>query len=256
MNSNCIVIIFSLFVGSFFFPSCKDDDSPISLQQYISENPTLLPHNELIACAAGGQSDFLDNPDAPLNMFFYPLPNATDFKYYETQNADDDETDLSLFFEKEVDDVEVFNGFLRRYPLSPPSEDVWGRVSFIANDTLWYCKPVCYKTLSKPSQYAPELCEVNLNESLKPIFTWQDGTADDNIIYFQVISDENGNALSGTYTTERSFQFYELGNVVLNVTPTNTTPTLKLGKSYNFTLMGVSSDNWVNLIMDKNFIAQ
>jgi len=47
-----------------------------------------------------------------------------------------------------------------------------------------------------------------------------------------------------------------LGNVVLNVTPTNTTPILEIGKTYDFTLMGVSSDNWVNLIMDKKFIAQ
>lgn len=243
-------------MGSILLSTCKKEEPILSLQQYISENETLIPFNELIACAAGGQSDFLDDPSAPLNMFFYPLPNATNFKYYETQNASDDPADLSLFFEKKIESLPVFNGFLRRYPLPPPSKDVWGRVSFIANDTLWYCKPVRYKTLEKPSQYAPELCEVNLSEPLKPTFTWQNGTADDNIIYFQIISDENGNALSGTYTTERSFQFYELENVVLNVTPSNTTPTLETGKSYDFTLMGVSSDNWVNLIMDKSFIAQ
>ena len=257
MNSRLVIsywllVFFSLIV----FSACKKDDSPISLQQYISENPTLFPFNELIACAAGGQSGFLEDSNAPLNMFLYPLPNATDFKYYETQNSTDDPTYLNLFYEKEIEDVEIFNGFLRRYPLPPPTKDVWGRVSFIANDTLWYCKPVRYKTIEKPSQYAPELCEIDLTEPINPIFNWQDGTADDNIIYFQVISDENGNALSGTYTTERNFQFYELGNVVLNVTPPNSTPMLESGETYDFTLMGVSADNWVNLIMDKTFIAQ
>ena len=256
MNSR-VVVRSLLFVFCLLqFSNCKNDDIVISLQQHISENPTLTPFNELIACAAGGQTDFLDDANAPLNMFFYPLPDATDFKYYETQNASDDPSDLSLFYEKKIETISVFNGFLRRFPLPPPDKDVWGRVSFIANDTLWYCKPVRYKTLEKPSQYAPELCEVDLVEPLQPTFTWQDGIADDNIIYFQIISDEDGNALSGTYTTERSFQFYNLGNVVLNVTSPNTTPTLISGKTYDFTLMGVSSDNWVNLIMDKKFIAQ
>ena len=254
--SSRFVSFYSLVILCLLFFSCKKDETPLSLQQYISNNPTLTPFNELIACAAGGQSDFLEDENAPLNMFFYPLPNATDFKYYETQNASDDPNDLSLFFEKEIEDVAVFNGFLRRYPLPPPDQDVWGRVSFMANDTLWYCKPVRYKTLEQPSEYAPELCEVDLSEPLQPNFTWQNGTATDNIIYFQVISDDNNNALSGTYTTERSFQFYNLDNVVLNVTPSNTTPTLESGKTYHFTLMGVSSDNWVNLIMDKSFIAQ
>jgi len=256
MNSKSIFSYGLLVFSLIFLSNCKKDEPVLSLQQYISENPTLTPFNELIACAAGGQSGFLDNPDAPLNMFFYPLPNATDFKYYETQNTSDDSSDLSLFFEKDIEDVPVFNGFLRRYPLPPPSQDVWGRVSFIANDTLWYCKPVRYKTIEKPSQYAPELCEVNLNEPLNPIFTWQDGTVDENIIYFQIVSDKDGNALSGTYTTDQFFQFYELGNVVLNVTPPNNTPTLETGETYDFTLMGVSADNWVNLIIDKTFIAQ
>ena len=97
---------------------------------------------------------------------------------------------------------------------------------------------------------------MDLSEPLQPTFTWQDESPNDNIIYFQIVSDENGNALSGTYTTERSFQFYELDNVVLNVTPPNTTPTLEVGKTYDFTLMGVSSENWVNVIMDKRFVAQ
>jgi len=249
---SCWLIVFSLML----FSTCKKDETPLSLQQYISENPNLTPFNELIACAAGGQSGFLEDANAPLNMFLYPLPNATDFKYYETQNPTDDPSDLSLFFEKDIESIPIFNGFLRRYPLPPPEQDVWGRVSFVVNDTLWYCKPVQYKTLAKPSQYAPELCEVDLSQSLEPTFTWQDGIADDNIIYFHIISDDNGNALSGTYTTERSFQFYNLGNVVLNITPPNTIPTLETNATYKFTLMGVSGENWVNLIMEKEFIAQ
>ena len=50
------------------------------------------------------------------------------------------------------------------------------------------------------------------------------------------------------------FQYYKLDNVVLNVTR-ETPPALQLGMNYGFTLMGVSEDNWVNLVIEKNFEA-
>ena len=73
----------------------------------------------------------------------------------------------------------------------------------------------------------------------------------ENVIYFQVISDTDNNLISGTYTIEKNFTFYDLDNVVFNITDPNANPTLEPNKTYNFTLMGVSEDNWVNLFMEK-----
>lgn len=244
---------------SFLFLSCKKDDVSqltTTLQSLIEEQSSLTPFNELVACAAGGQEGFMDEEDFPLSMFFYPELNASNFKYYETENSDNDPNDLNLFLEKNVSHEPLFNGFLRRFILPKPEKDVWARVSFVANDTLWYCKPVRLKYFEKPTQYAPELCQIDLSNSVEPIFNWQDGTADDNFIYFQVISDENNDALSGTYTNDLFFQYYYLDNVVFNVTRAGQVKPLQIGATYNFTLMGVSSDNWVNLIMDKNFVVQ
>lgn len=244
---------------TFLFLSCKKDDTSDqsnTLQSVIESQSNLIPFNELVACAAGGQEDFLDDEDFPLSMFFYPELNATDFKYYETENSDDDPNNLNLFLEKNASHEPLFNGFLRRFFLPKPEKDIWSRVSFIANDTLWYCKPVRIKYFEKPTQYAPELCQVDLSNSVEPIFSWQDGIANDNFIYFQVISDENNNALSGTYTNDLSFQYYYLDNVVFNVTRPGQVQPLQIDSTYNFTLMGVSNDNWVNLIMDKSFLVQ
>ena len=74
----------------------------------------------------------------------------------------------------------------------------------------------------------------------------------DNAIYFQVISDTNDDFLSGTYTFEKSFQYYVLDNVVLNITR-ETPPQLATTQPYNFTLMGVREDNWVNLFIATSF---
>jgi len=246
-------------LATFLFFSCKNDDAPVvqkTLQSVIDEKCELTPFDELVACAAGGQEGFLDDEDFPLSVFFYPELNASNFNYYETENSDDDPNDLSLFLEKDAAHEPLFNGFLRRFFLPKPEKDVWSIVSFVANDTLWYCKPIRLKYFEKPTQYAPELCQVDLTNSVEPIFNWQDGTADDNFIYFQVISDENNNALSGTYTNDLFFQYYNLDNVVFNVTRPGQVQPLQIGSTYNFTLMGVSNDNWVNLIMDKSFVAQ
>jgi len=240
------------------FTACnKDDDAPEgSLQAYIEANADWKPFNELVACAAGGQVGFLDDAASPLSMFFYPKPYSTNFRYYETASTDDAPNDLSLFIEKDVADEPLFNGFMKRFLLPQPSTDKWARVSYVSNDTLWYCKPVRIKYNAKPSQYAPELCEADLTNPLEPIFTWEDGTADDNVIYYQVISDERGDALSATYTTDYSFQFYNTDNVVFNVTRPGPVLPLQPNKEYGFVLMGVSDDNWVNLIITKSFVTE
>ena len=68
-----------------------------------------------------------------------------------------------------------------------------------------------------------------------------------------VITNNENNLLSGTYTYDQWFQYYQLNNVVLNVTR-NTPPDLEVANTYNFVMMGVSLDNWVNLVIIKDFI--
>jgi hypothetical protein len=71
-------------------------------------------------------------------------------------------------------------------------------------------------------------------------------------IYFQVVSDDSDDLLSGTYTFETQFKYYDLDNVVLNVTR-ETPPDLIPDQTYGFTLMGVSENNWVNTFAQISF---
>jgi len=64
------------------------------------------------------------------------------------------------------------------------------------------------------------------------------------------------NLISGTYTYDRAFTVYDLSNVVLNITDTTFVPTLEPNQNYNFTMMGVSEDNWVNLFIRKTFVTE
>ncbi len=239
------------------FMGCNREELALpsnSLQSYLDENPQWQPFNQLVACAAGGQVGFLDDPDRPLSMFFYPKLYSTNFRYYESAGIDIDTGDLTQFIEKTDVFVDpLFNGFMARFPLDMPATDRWARVSFVSNDTLWYCKPVRYKMLEKPSIFDPELVQIELNPDLQPTFSWAGEQDESNIIYFQIVVDERGDALSATYTTQKHWSYYDLTHVVFNVTRPGPVLPLQEDKSYEIVLMGISADNWVNTLSSKKF---
>ena len=238
--------------------SCDKDADPAasSLEAYIQQNPEWRPHNELVACAAGGQQGFLDDPTAPLSMFFYPKLYSTNFKYYETEGDVTDADDLSLYLEKDVPWEPLFNGFMARYPLPKPETDRWSRVSFVSNDTLWYCKPVRLRINEDPTNFLPEIIEINFDEDAQPDFSWPLAQDPNTIIYFQIVVDERGDAVSATYTNERKFSFYETSNVVFNVTRPGPVLPLQRNQEYSFVLMAISDINWVETIAQKSFTTQ
>lgn len=237
--------------------SCGDDQEtvlPITLADYIAENSTFpLIRDSLIACAAGGQENFMVNEERPISIFYYPAGNATDFKYFETASIEVNPDDLSEYQIKTLPDAPILNGYLRHFSHAAIEENIWCRVSFIKEERLHISNAIRLKYNDLPSEFNPELVEIDQAENLSPIFNWQDGRIAENAIYFQVISDADNNLLSGTYTFERQFQFYNLDNVVLNIRDINPVPALLPDEDYNFLLMAVSSDNWVNLIIEKSF---
>jgi len=73
------------------------------------------------------------------------------------------------------------------------------------------------------------------------------------VIFFHLLTDIDGNVVSGTYSTENTFSYYDLANVVLNVSPGTPPASLSTGNTHRMTIMGVGSNNWVNFIRDATF---
>jgi hypothetical protein len=130
----------------------------------------------------------------------------------------------------------------------------WVIVTYELNNEIKISNPIRTKQILKPSIWSDDVT-INQEMSTMPSFMWQNNAFGDNAIYFQIISDIQDNLFSGTYTYENQFQYYNTSNVVLNITA-QAPPTLSIGSSYNFTLMDVSEDNWVNTVIQKTFDAQ
>lgn len=211
-------------------------DSSLASKEVVVDN--------VIACAASNANDDL------ISVFFYPRPNTTNFKYFETEDATFDKNDFENYISVEYPIRDVFNGFLKKFEVSAVNEK-WVIVAFDEGGKTHLSNPIRLKQNTKPTEYISQNVSVEASTTM-PNFTWQEGRYNDTKIYFHVISDVANNLLSGTYTFERSFQYYNLNNVVLNVTE-GTPPILKSKSTYNFTLMGVSEDNWVNLFSEVPF---
>ena len=237
--------------GILFIIGCQTSDieyPPNTLGAYIQELDIPVS-NQLIACAAS-------IPDIHGNLensiFFLPVDGAYDFKYFESKDINEDAGDLSIYKEEMLTLDPVFN-FLKKFNQVSVENEKWSKVTYRTQDSLHICNPIRIKEPVKPTEINPELLTVQDLNNGQILFSWEDGIYPENAIYFQVVSDENGQLLTGTYTYERKFTLFDLSNVVLNINPQSVNPQLEEGKTYTFTLMAVSLDNWVNLIASKDF---
>jgi len=220
------------------------------LADYIQLNSS-LELTDLIACAGGKEGGLFNIATEPTSVFFYPIKGATDFRYFEAENIADS-LDFSQYLEKDLPSEPIFNGYLWKFNNEPFAGERMGVVTYKTPGKLHVCTPIRHKTNVKPTEVNSSLVSI-VENGVNPTFIWEDGLIAENVIYFQVISDMDGNLIAGTYTYEKEFTFYDLENVVLNITDPASTPALEPNKSYKFTMMGVSEDNWVNLLIEKGF---
>ncbi|WP_394750319.1 hypothetical protein [Spongiimicrobium salis] len=248
---------YSVYLCLFVFFSCSTngtDDTGVNTQNGTSTTLAAMVDarevvvDNVIACAGSNEDPSL------VSIYLYPREGVTNIRYFETSTADQDKNDYQNYTEMEGVLLDVFNGYLLRYEVALPQEK-WIIVSFEEEGKIHLSNPIRLKHRTKPTEYLPENVSVDISNPLMPTFVWTDGVFDDSKIYFHVVSDTEENLLSGTYTFERRFQFYNLDNVVLNITE-ETPPELVLEDSYNFTLLAVSEDNWVNLFAEVNFDLQ
>jgi hypothetical protein len=256
MKAISSILLISIIPG---LTSCTKDssekNSKTGLALYLDQNKGFTISDQLIACAASQPATEPDYAQYPISVFFYPITGAYEYKYFECNDVAVDIKDYAKFNEKTLTSEPVMNGYLRRFKNSTLNQDVWGIVTYKVGNVIHICRAIRIKHYTKPTQFGPEL--VTITDSLTfPRFDWKDGTIAENAIYFQIVSDTMNNLISGTYTYDKYFKFYNLSNVVLNIRDVNPPPALLAATKYNFMLMTVSTDNWVNLIGAKSFNTQ
>ena len=243
-----IRIVFFLLLTLSFISCNHDEGARSAVLSQVMAFYSDLEMDEVIACAASKEND-----DLTSYIYYYPIPGATNIQYFETDSADLISDNYNNYYEVELPEEDVFGGYLKRFVRSG-DEDVFGIVTFQVNGKFHKSNPIRLKNRTRPTEYK-DVVSIDQSQSLMPLFSWEDGIYVENAIYFHVISDVDGNFISGTYTREKKFRYYVLDNVVLNINRT-TPEDLILNQQYNFSMLAVSLDNWVNLIIEKPFVVQ
>jgi hypothetical protein len=248
------ISLISLVFSLISFTSCNK--TPTQTLKYNLEHDGLpISQDYIIACAAGMPEGFMGAEDYPVSTFFYPVTNAVNFKYYETLRDNIDPFNYSLYLPLDIADEYVFNGYLRRFPIVANKTNRWAIVTYEVNGEVRICDPVHIKVATQPTLWAPNSISI-IDNGTTPNFDWEENINHNNKIHFQVVSDTNDNLISGTYTYDSQWQFYDLSNVVLNITDSSSNPILMSNIDYQFTLMSVTQDNWVNIFGQKEFTTQ
>jgi len=248
-----------LFLLILVLNSCgeEEDRSPqasTTLASYIDINvDRRLVRDSLIACALGADQGFISDPRDPISILYYPEGDVSEVGYFESASIDVNPDDLTNYTYKSLEDRPLFNGYLRMLIRERTDQNVWCRVTFVRDGNIHISNAIRIKYNDFPTESNNEVLSIDQSANLSPIFTWTDGLIDRNAIYFHVVLDDEGELVSGTYTFEKTFQFYNLSNVVLNIRDVNPPPTLEPSSDYTFVLMAVSLDNWVNLLIEQPF---
>ena len=217
-----------------------------SLAAYVENRD--IEMSAVIACAASAQGT--NN----ILAYYYIEGEGIDVRFYETETIDVANDDFSNYAQIDLKSEPFFNGALGMFTRTSEVEK-WIIITYELNREIKISNPIRTKQISKPTVYQQSVV-IDQRISKMPKFNWLDNAFGDNAIYFQIVSDNQNNLLSGTYTFDSNFQYYDTSNVVLNITQ-GIPPELSIERDYNFTMMDVSSDNWVNLlILNQNFIVE
>lgn len=226
----------------FLFFSCSSSDEPGDIVKELQTLATIVEQSAVeidnVIAIASGSSNANE-----VVAYVYPRGDATALKYWETPDITADKNDYTVYTQVDLNAEDFFNGYLKTFTRETTVER-WVIISFRESGKLHISNPIRLKHISQNTLFSGT---INIDQTTvgAPIFNWDSLASPLDSRYFQVVSNGTNDLLSGTYTTETSFQYYELDNVVLNIT-TVTPPSLISGNDYSFTLMSVGEDNWVN----------
>lgn len=240
MKRLLLVLILSItFVG------CSNDEiANEHLAQYLQSKNSKA--ESVIACAANNNND--------LHIFFFPRFQTSNYRLY-VSNQPTNKTNFSKYKRIELNSEIAIANTIRAFKLNTLHQvETWAIVTFEENNTINYSNPIRLKHNTSPTIYN---ASVDINTDLLQ-FSWTNTLGKDNTpnaIFFRVLEDANQNLIAGTYSLENTYTYLDTTNEVLTITPNNVKQ-LEKNTLYQFSVMGVSKDNWVNFISQKTFHIQ
>lgn len=228
-----------------------------SLQSFISNNNLVEQLDSLIACAFSGDHAFLpEDLGADVRILSFSYFQEGEFIYFHSTDRVSASGDLDHYtFRRPLGAGSVAEGFFEVLPMIQPAAGTFERmiVARVIGRTIYLSNPIFMRGADELTAAFPDALAIENEAQGTPTFTWPE-TPGNNAIFFQLLTQSDGQVVSATYTIDPEFTYYQPDNVVLNVSPGTPPAALPAtGGPHRMTVMGVGDDNWVNFIRDTDF---
>lgn len=259
-------LLFALFACEDFEVRPEEPEEPVeyaapedgqSLHSFIQVNNLTEQPDSLIACAFSGDHAFLPQGlGADVRILAYSYFEEGEFLYFHSTDRVAASSDLEHYtYRSALDTRNVARDFFEVLPMAQPPTGTFERmiVARVIEDKIYLSNTIFIKGVDELTASFPGGLAIENEPQGIPRFTWPESPGD-NVIYFQLLTDGNDQVISGTYTVEPEFTYYQTDNVVLNVSPGVPPTSLPATNGpYRMTVMGVGANNWVNFIRDVEF---
>ncbi|WP_111682239.1 hypothetical protein [Winogradskyella tangerina] len=244
------IILLAVFIA---ITSCvKNESVPI-----VFQNNTFLPEDlennlyqtDAIFTFAGND---LANSDHT-NIYAVIEEGASDIKFYETDTPNINEQDLYRYLLMEIQPTLISDAKIKTFRHTF-LRDEWIIMTYKIEDKIKLSSPIRINNLFRQTDYIEDIV-IDQGMSGSANFEWSVQSAENNAFFFEIMKDQNDAVLSLTFTNDSHFQYFDLTNVTLNLSQ-NVPPNLVQDENYEFTVLDIGLDNWINTVHSRAFIAE
>ncbi|MEO1029870.1 MAG: hypothetical protein AAFX55_00615 [Bacteroidota bacterium] len=188
-----------------------------------------------------------------VNIFAVVEDGATDIKFYESDYPNIDAQNFYSYRLMEIQPTVTVDAKVKEFRHTF-LRDEWIIMTYKHEGKIKLSSPIRINNLFQQTQYMADI-GINQEQSGMPIFDWNVQSYDDNAFFFEIMKGDTSEVLSLTFTNESRFQYFDLANVTLNLS-TASPPNLVIGNDYEFMVLDVGLDHWINTVYHYNFIAE
>jgi len=240
------VIQFVVFLcGILTLHSCNNKLSQnelkiLNLDTFYHENKK--PIGELLACGC-----LEEKSGVPIfTTIFYPKTSTvTQYKLFVTDSLYENKNDLINYKEVFIEVDKMFNGKLLRIDQELPETSIYAKVIEVGIDSLYISDAIKINSPVLNTEKNSSFVKIDsLNGQIK--FEWDNSYLKESKAFLTIVSNENQDIRSCSYTTTNQFELDNLINTDRVIYSLDTS--VQINNQGNLLWMSVNEDNWITRV--------
>ena len=212
---------------------------PSNLDAFYHKNEK--PIGEILAC--GCLEEKSGNPI--FTTIFYPKNTTATHKLFVTDSLYENKNDLINYKEVPIQIEHMFKGKLLKIDQELPKTSIYAKVVELGVDSLYISDAIKVNAPVLNTEKSASFIKTETTKG-KVKFNWDNDYLSESKAFLTIISNENQDIRSCSYTTKNHFQLDDLTNVDRVMYPLDTN--VQINNQGSLLWMSVNEDNWITRV--------